>query len=53
MKPTIGRVVWFYQFDGVRHALPRAAVIADVASDTLINLMMISANGAPYQEQGM
>ncbi len=48
IKPTVGRVVWFHQmtpdvFPGSHEA--RAAIIAHVHSDRLVNLMVIDANG--------
>jgi hypothetical protein len=48
IPPTVGRVVWFEQttpdvFPGSGET--RAAVIAQVHSDRLVNLMVIDANG--------
>ena len=48
IKPTVGRVVWFNQctpdvFPGSHEY--RAAIVAYVFSDRLVNLMVIDANG--------
>lgn len=48
IKPTVGRVVLFHQttagvFPGSDKA--RAAIVAEVHSDTLVNLTVFDANG--------
>lgn len=48
ISPTVGRVLWFYQmtpdvFPGSNEK--RAAIVADVHSDRLVNLCVIDANG--------
>ena len=43
IKPTIGRIVWYYEAD--IHAQPRAAIICYVWSDTCVNLAVFSQNG--------
>jgi hypothetical protein len=30
IKPTVGRVVWFYKFDGKKHTGPLAAHVCQV-----------------------
>jgi hypothetical protein len=55
IKPTPGRVVWFYphktdglhSFGSVQAKEPLAAHIAKVWSDTCVNLMVIDPNGVP------
>ena len=58
IKPSVGRVVWFYpslntgESGFARHAGgsggPYAALIAHVWSDALVNLSVIDANGTPH-----
>jgi hypothetical protein len=45
IKPTIGRVVWFWNSPGVRGDQPEAAIIAFVHSDTVVNLGVFRDNG--------
>jgi hypothetical protein len=53
IKPTVGRVVWFYpgEGDGLHHfrrshgADPMAAHVAHVWHDRMVNLMVINPNG--------
>jgi hypothetical protein len=50
IKPTVGRVVWFW--DSARTAEhpdgePLAAIIARVWSDTCVNLCVLDSNGTP------
>lgn len=48
IKPTVGRVVWFYVYvPGQGHKGPLAAHVCHVWSDTMINLMVIMENGIP------
>lgn len=47
IKPTIGRVVWYYGA-GVSHdAEPNAAIVVKVWTDDMVNLTVFDANGIP------
>lgn len=52
IKPTVGRVVWYYPApgDSLVHSLgqPLAAHVANIHSDRLVNLMVIDAMGIPH-----
>jgi hypothetical protein len=51
IKPTVGRVVWFYKYNSVTgHQGPLAAHICKVWGDRLVNLMVIGEEGVPYAE---
>ena len=51
IKPTVGRVVWFYKWvSGDQHKGPLAAHVAFVHSDSMVNLMVIDENGNPRSE---
>jgi len=47
IKPTVGRVVWFYPDGSSPSSQPRAAIIAAVWGDRCVNLMVIESNGVP------
>lgn len=51
IKPTVGRVVWYWPSTGdtiVHNAgEPLAGVVAKVWSDTCVNLAVFDANGMP------
>lgn len=50
IKPTVGRVVWFYPA-GVGHEVqPWPALIAFVHSDTCINVGGFDKDGKPFSE---
>ncbi len=50
IKPTVGRVVWFYpKFHQPGHQ-PLAAIVAHVWSDTCVNLAIFDANGRPMAD---
>lgn len=52
IKPTIGRVVWYYPTAAEPGAAvpggPLAAIIACVWSDTCVNLAVFDCNGHPF-----
>jgi hypothetical protein len=56
IKPSIGRVVWYYPSTNVAEigfarpdeGTPLAAIIARVWSDSMLNLTVFDANGAPH-----
>ena len=49
IKPTVGRVVWFYKYvAGQGHKGPLAAHVCCVHSDSIVNLMVISENGLAH-----
>lgn len=48
IKPTVGRVVWYYPKGHTNGEQPHAAIIAHVWSDTCVNLAIFDANGQPY-----
>lgn len=48
IKPTVGRVVWFFPGDAREGQQPNAAIVAHVWSDTCVNLAIFDANGAPF-----
>ncbi len=51
IKPTVGRVVWFYKFNtNAGHQGPLAAIVAKVFSDRGVNLMVIGEGGVPFSE---
>ena len=45
IKPTIGRVVWFYPKGSNPEDQPLPALVAHVWSDTCVNLGIFDANG--------
>lgn len=53
IKPTVGRVVWYtpsndQRIKGEPDDQVCAAIITYVWSDTMVNLMVMTPNGAPY-----
>ena len=51
IKPTVGRVVWFYKHvEGQGHKGPLAAHVCHVHSDSMVNLMVIDQDGNPHAE---
>jgi hypothetical protein len=48
IKPTIGRVVWFWPHDAAFGGQPHVAFIAFVHSDTMVNLAIFDNFGVPY-----
>jgi len=47
IKPTIGRVVYFYNDSNLN---PKAAIIAAVHTDTCINAAIFDSNGKPIAD---
>lgn len=45
IKPTVGRIVWFYSYQIDDHRGPFAAIIARVHSDTKVNLAVFTDRG--------
>jgi hypothetical protein len=45
IKPTVGRVVWYWLAKASPQRQPLAAIVASVKSDTLVNLSVIDAEG--------
>lgn len=45
IKPTIGRVLWFYSDQHTDGDQPKAALVCHVWSDTCVNLAVFDANG--------
>lgn len=50
IKPTVGRVVWYYPPGHPQGYQPLAAIIAHVWSETCVNLAIFDANGVPMPE---
>lgn len=52
IKPTVGRIVWYYREDTdpgpSTDGQPLAAVVAWVWDDTMVNLHVIDSNGHGY-----
>jgi hypothetical protein len=52
IKPTVGRVVWFFPYVGDTFARngrqPLAAMVTAVWSDTCVNLAVFDANGVAH-----
>lgn len=46
IKPSIGRVVWFYDEKHLDGEQPKAALVCHVWSDTCVNLAVFDANGS-------
>lgn len=47
IKPTVGRVVWYYPPGRDPSQQPQAALVAHVWSDTCVNLAIFDDNGRP------
>lgn len=48
IKPTIGRVVWF--FDETTNVQPNAGIVCWVENDHNVNLVVFSEEGVPRNE---
>lgn len=48
IKPTVGRVVWFWiEKPASEHVQPQAAIVARVWSDNCVNLTIFAPDGVP------
>lgn len=47
IKPTVGRVVWYYGPGIKPDEQPQAAIVARVWSDTCVNLAIFDGSGNP------
>lgn len=50
IKPTVGRVVWYYPAGRSHEDQPNAAIIAYVHSDMMINVGGFDNNGQPFAD---
>lgn len=50
IKPTVGRVVWYYPPGASHEGQPQAAMIAYVHSDMMINVGGFDQNGKPFAD---
>ena len=54
IQPTVGRIVWYYPDErdgmtgGAGDTTPRAAIIAYVHDDHMVNLVVFDTNGMSY-----
>jgi hypothetical protein len=53
IKPTVGRVVWYWLAAGSPQREPLAAIVAAVKSDSRVNLSVIDAEGNQRGEQNV
>ncbi len=47
IKPSIGRVLWFYDENHSEGDQPKTALVCHVWSDTCVNLAVFDTNGNP------
>lgn len=47
VKPSIGRVLWFYPADHLVQEQPLAAIVTAVWGDRCVNLAVFGRNGVP------
>lgn len=52
IKPTIGRVVWYWPALRARNTQPQVALVTWIHSDTMVNLAAFDANGFPEGGKG-
>ena len=48
IKPTIGRVMWFWPVASERGAQPYASLVTYVHDDNMVNLVAFTTDGAPF-----
>jgi ribulose-5-phosphate 4-epimerase/fuculose-1-phosphate aldolase len=51
IKPTVGRVVHFWEVEPTEGRQPQAAIVAHVHSDFLVNLCVINGDGTTEARQ--
>jgi hypothetical protein len=52
IKPTVGRVVWFWMPNSPQKE-PLAAMVAAVITDSIVNLSVIDAEGNQFGQKGV
>jgi hypothetical protein len=45
IRPTIGRIMWYWPEKEYRSSLPWAAIVTNVHNDNMINLSVFNADG--------
>ena len=53
IKPTVGRMVWFYKYGQTQvdaNEQPMAAIIAHVWNDNMINIAYFDSNGIAHNQ---
>lgn len=53
IKPTVGRIVWYWVAKPSPQKQPLAAVVASVIDDGLVNLAVFDASGASHPERNV
>jgi hypothetical protein len=48
IKPTVGRVMWFWNVKEHRGNQPHAAIVTCVLGDNMVNLVAFTPNGVPF-----
>jgi len=48
IKPTIGRVMWFWPVKSERGAQPYASLVTYVHDDNMVNLVAFTTDGVPF-----
>jgi hypothetical protein len=52
IKPTVGRVVWYWMPNSPQRE-PLAAMVAAVVTDSIVNLSVIDAEGNQFGQKGV
>ena len=47
VKPSIGRILWFYRSGSRLHEQPLSAIVTAVWGDRCVNLAIFESNGVP------